>query len=93
MKANATIASLFVAVSVVVCGADELVLAEREKTFQEEIAEIAAATVPTTACDRAEVPASRLRLSVPGRFKKGVEASAINAVWVDCVEISRMDGQ
>ena len=29
----------------------------------------------------------------PGRFKKGVEASAINAVWVDCVEISRMDGQ
>ena len=66
MKANATIASLFVAASVVVCGADELVLAEREKTFQEEIAEIAAATVPTTACDRAEVPASRLRLSVPG---------------------------
>ena len=39
---------------------------EREKTFREEIAAMAAATVPTTGCDRAEVPASRLRLSVPG---------------------------
>ena len=99
MKANATIASLFVAASVVVCGADELVLAEREKTFQEEIAEIAAATVPTTACDRAEVPASRLRLSVPGvrgehaKDHGTLDGTAINAVWVDCVEISRMDGQ
>ena len=39
---------------------------EREKTFREEIAEMAAAIVPTTGCDRAEVPASRLKLAVPG---------------------------
>ena len=39
---------------------------EREKAFREEIAAMATATVPTTTCDRAEVPASRLRLAAPG---------------------------
>ena len=39
---------------------------DRDKAFREEMEEMAKSVVPTAGCDRAEVAASRLRLSVPG---------------------------
>ena len=39
---------------------------DRDKAFREEMEAMAKSVVPTEPCDCAEVPASRLRLSVPG---------------------------